>query len=189
MPAPHEVVASPLQVYLADVGTAFPDVHEPEASFPVGWTLLGTEGSRNYDDSGVVVNHGEEVEDFVPAGSTMPTKRFRVGETFEITLNLVDISAAMYAMVMNDAAITDGGNFKSFSLYRGDQVNQFAVFARGMSGEDNDFYMSYDFSKAFVSVNGEATFNKGVPVALPVSILAVKVEDADVIQVRIQDVA
>lgn len=187
MPAPHEVVAAPLQVYLAPVGTTFPDVHEPEASFPAGWTLLGTEGSRNYNDDGVVVNHGEEVFDFTPAGSTMPSKRFRTAETFEITLSLADVSAAMYALVMNDADVTDGGNYKEFSLYRGDQVNSFAVFARGMSGEDNAYYMSYEFSKAFVSVNGEVTFNKGEVAALPVSILAVKHEDSDVIRVRIQD--
>ena len=187
MPAPHEVLAAPLEVWLADVGTTFPDVHEPEASFPAGWTLLGTEGSRNYTDDGVIVNHGEEVLDWTPAGSTMPAKRFRTAESFEITLNLADVSAAMYALVMNDAAVTDGGNYKTFSLYRGDQVNSFAVFARGMSGEDNAYYMSYDFSRAFVSVNGEVTFNKGEVAALPVSILAVRYSDSDVIRVRIQD--
>jgi len=188
MPAPHEVVAAPLEVYLATVGTAFPDVWEPQASFPSGWTLLGTEGNRNYNDDGVVVNHGEEVFDFTPAGSTMPSKRFRTAETFMLSLSLVDVSAAQYALVMNDADVTDGGRYKEFSLYRGDQVNSFAVFARGMSGEDNAYYMSYEFSKAFVSVNGDVTYNKGEVAALPVEILAVKHEDSDVIRVRIQDV-
>lgn len=187
MPAPHEVVAAPLTVYLAPVGTAMPDVFEPLASFPVGWEMLGTEGDRNYTDAGVVVNHGEEVEDFTPAGSTMPTKRFRTGESLMISLELADISPEMYAMVMNDAVVTDAGAFKHFDLFRGDQVNSFAVTARGMSSVDNELNMQYEFSRAFVSVNGELTYNKGVVAALPVEILAVKATDADVLRLVIEE--
>jgi len=185
MPAPHEVVAAPLTVYLAPVATSFPSVSAPEASFAVGWEKLGTEGARNYTDAGVTVAHTEEVFDFTPAGSTMPSKRFRTAESYLITLELADVSPDMYAMVMNDANVTTSAGVDTFSLYRGDQVNSFAVIARGMSGVDNDLNMQYEFSKAFVSVNGEVTFNKGEVAALPIEILAVKHDDSDVIQVRI----
>lgn len=185
MPAPHEVVAAPLTVYLAPVGTSFPTVSQPVASFPVGWEVLGTEGDRNYTDAGVTFSHGEEVEDWTPAGSTMPVKRFRTAESFMLSLELADISPDMYALVMNDATVASSGGVDTFSLFRGDQVNSFAVIARGMSPVDNDLNMQYEFSKAFVSVNGDLTFNKGTPVALPVEILAVLHDDTDVIQVRI----
>ena len=188
MPAPHEVIAAPLSVYLADVGTTFPDVGEPQASFPVGWTLLGTEGDRNYTDDGVTVAHSEEVFDFTPAGSTMPVKRFRTAESFMLSLSLADLSPTMYALAMNDATVTDPGDHKLFSLFRGDQVNAFAVIARGDSSINNALIMQYEFSRAFVSVNGDITFNKGEVAALPVEILAARYSSSDVIQVRIEEV-
>lgn len=186
MPAPHEVVAAPLTVYLAPIGTAFPAVYEPEASFNALWDKLGTEGDRNYTDAGVTVNHAEDTEDFTPAGSTMPIKRFRTGETFEISLELADVSPEMYALVMNDATVTTASRNKHFELFRGDQVNGFAVIARGMSPVDNDLNLQYEFSRAFVSVNGEVTWNKGAVAALPVNILAARYSDSDVIHLRMQ---
>src|SRR4051794_8094622 len=139
MPAPNEVVASPLTIYLAAIGTAFPLIDDEPADFAPAWVKLGTEGSNNYDDSGVSVSHAETVSDFTPAGSTMPTKRFRTAESFEMKVNLVDLSPDVYAKVMNDAHVTDvaaGSGIAGesyFDLFRGDQVNSFAVIARGQS--------------------------------------------------------
>lgn len=192
MAAPEEVVAAPLTLYLAVVGTAFPKIDAAEATFDAAWKKLGTEGDENYDDTGVTVSHAETVNDFTPAGSTMPTKRFRTGESFEMKLNLVDLGPAAYAMVMNDAVVTTvnpGAGIageESFSLFRGDQVNQFAVLARGMSAIDNTLNMQYEISKAFVSVNGDAVWNKGVPAMLPIDILAVHTSSADAITYRVQ---
>ena len=191
MPDPMEVVASPLTIYLAPVGFAFPAVDEVPIG-TLGWAKLGTEGANNYDGSGVSVSHAETVSDFVPAGSTMPTKRFRTAESFEIKLNLVDISPDVYAKVMNDAFVTDvaaGSGVAGeswFSLFRGINVNSFAVLARGESSVDNDMNLQYEFSKAFVSVNGDVVWNKGTPAMLPVTILAVKHAATDVIICRIQ---
>jgi hypothetical protein len=186
MPAPHEIVASPLTIYLATVGTAFPDVSDDPAGFDAAWEVLGTEGDKNYDDGGVTVSHDETVTDFTPAGSTMPTKRFRTGESFEITLDLVDLGPDAYAKVMNDAELTTTGTDTSFSLYRGDQVSSFAVLARGMSTVDNDLNLQYVFSKAFVSVDGKVVWTKGKPVSLPVKIQAIRHSDTDLIECHIQ---
>lgn len=195
MPAPSEIVAAPLTLYLAVIGTAFPAIDDEEGDFLPAWEKLGTEGDNNYDGA-VTVSHSETVNDFTPAGSTMPTKRFRTAESFEIKLSLVDVSPTAYAKVMNDAAVTHiaagsgHAGESSFSLFRGDQVNSFAVLARGMSSVDNDLNLQYEFSKAFVSVNGDVSWQKGTPAMLPVDILAVKHSDADVIVCRIQtDVA
>lgn len=185
-------MAAPLTIYLAPVGTSFPELDDSEASFPVGWTKLGTNGARNYDDAGVDITHDEEVSDFTPAGSTMSVKRFRTGETFEATLNLVDLSPDMYALAMNNATVTDTAagpgvpGSSLFSLFRGDQVNAFSVLLRGQSTVDNELNMDYRFTRAFVSASGSVNFNKGEPARLAVVIHAVKYEDADVIEVEIQ---
>lgn len=192
MPAPHEIIAAPLTIYLAEVGTSFPEIDDSEVSFPVGWTKLGTNGARNYDDAGVDITHDEEVSDFTPAGSTMSVKRFRTGETFEATLNLVDLSPDMYALAMNNATVTDTAagpgvpGSSLFSLFRGDQVNAFSVLLRGQSTVDNELNMDYRFTRAFVSASGSVNFNKGEPARLAVVIHAVKYQDADVIEVEIQ---
>ncbi len=191
MPAPNEVVASPLTIYLAPVGFAFPAI-DAKPVVTAGWAKLGTEGANNYDTGGVTVAHSETVSDFTPAGSTMPTKRFRTAESFEISLGLVDISPTVYAKVMNSAALTTVAAASGiagqswFSLFRGIDVNSFAVLARGESSVDNTLTLQYEFSKAFVSVNGNVVYQKGTPAMLPITILAVKHSDSDVIVCRIQ---
>jgi hypothetical protein len=192
MAAPEEIVASSLTLYRAVVGTSFTLIDYAEADFDAAWKKIGVAGSNNYDGSGVSVSHTETVNDFVPAGSTMPVKRFRTAENFEFKLNLVDLSPATYAAVMNNASVTTVpassgiAGEDSFSLFRGDQVNSFAVLARGLSPVDNTLNMQYEFSKAFLSVNGDVVYNKGVPAMLPLDILAVRHSSSDVIVCRIQ---
>lgn len=189
--SPFELVAAPLKVYLAPVGTAFPDVDEDEGDLDPAWVNLGTQTDKNYTDSGVEVEHSEETNDFTPAGSTMPVKRFRTGENFTISLELADISPDVYALVMNDAAVTDVApgvgipGESSFSLFRGETVAVFSVLARGPSSVADGLWSQYEFTRAHVSVNGPLTWNKGEPVALPVEIMATKYDDADVIHFRV----
>lgn len=192
MAAPEEVLAYPLTMFLAPVGTTMPAIDDEPADFDAAWEKLGTEGDLNYGDSGVVVSHGETVFDFTPAGSTMPTKRFRVGESLLTKLELVDLSPEQYAMVMNDAQLTTVAPHmgvageKSFSLFRGDSVESFAVLLRGKSPVDNDLNLQYEVPKAFVSVNGDATFNKGVATALPIEMQMVRTSSSDDPICRIQ---
>lgn len=192
MPAPHEIIASPLTIYLATVGTAFPLIDDDPGDFNPLWELLGTEGDANYDEEGVTVSHGETTYDFTPAGRTMPAKRFRTGESFETSLNLVDLGPVAYAKVMNDAAVTTVSptagvaGQEYFDLYRGDVVNSFAMIARGPSTVDNDLNLQYEFSKTFVSVNGDVGFTKGKVAMLPVKIEVIKHANSDVVRCRIQ---
>lgn len=189
MAAPEEILAYPLQVYTAIVGTTFPAI---DASPAVAWSLLGTEGNNNYDDTGVVVSHSETAFDFTPAGSTMPTKRFRTAESLLTKLNLVDLGPAGYAMAMNNAAVTTVAagvgvaGEKSFDLFRGDSVAEFAVLMRCPSSADNTLTMQYEIPKAFISVNGDVTFNKGVVASLPIEIQMIRHSSADDPKVRIQ---
>ena len=139
----------------------------------------------------MTVSHGETTYDFTPAGRTMPAKRLRTGESFETSLNLVDLGPTAYAKVMNDAPITTvaGGvgtaGQEYFDLYRGDVVNSFACILRGMSTVDNTQNLQYEFSKTFVSVNGDVQFTKGKVAMLPTKIEVIKHADSDIIRVRI----
>lgn len=186
MPEPSEVIATPLTIYLAPIGTAFPAIDVNPADFDAAWEVLGTNGAKNYGENGVTVAQSETTVDFTPAGSTFPSKRFRTAESNKISLDLVDVSPAAYAKVMNDAALVVAGTDTSFSMIRGDQVNSFAVLARGMSAVDNELNQQFEISKAFVSVNGDAVYNKGVPVRLPIEIEPIVHSDADVITNRVQ---
>lgn len=192
MAAPEEILAFPLNVYLAVVGSTFPKV---DATPTTPWSLLGTGGDLNYDENGVVVSHGEEVFDFTPAGSTMPAKRFRTGESLLAKLTLVDLSPDVYAKAMNGASVTTVAagvgtpGDKHFDLFRGDKVNSFAVLLKGVSPVDNLLSMQYEVPKAYVSVNGDVTFNKGVVSALPIEIQMIRHAAADDPICRIQTAA
>lgn len=192
MAAPEEILAFPLNVYLAAVGSTMPDI---DATPTTPWSLLGSAGDLNYDDSGVIVSHGESVFDFTPAGSTMPAKRFRTGESLLAKLVLVDLSPDVYAKVMNSASVTTvaagvgTAGEKHFDMFRGDQVNSFAVVLKGVSPVDNALSMQYEVPKAYVSVNGDVTFNKGVVAALPIEIQMIRHAAADDPICRIQTAA
>jgi len=192
MAAPEEILAYPLEVYTAIVGTAFPLI---DAAPAVAWKLLGVSGNLNYDDTGVVVSHAETVFDFTPAGSTMPSKRFRTAESLLTKLNLVDLSPAGYAMAMNNATVTTVpastgvAGEAHFDMFRGDAVAEFAVLLRGPSPADNTMNMQYEIPKAFVSVNGDVTFNKGVVASLPIEIQMIRHSSADDPVCRIQTAA
>lgn len=192
MAAPEEVLAYPLQVYTAIVGTAFPLV---DAAPAVAWKLLGAAGDLNYGDTGIVVSHAETVFDWTPAGSTMPAKRFRTAESLLTKLELVDLSPAGYAMAMNNATVTSVpastgvAGYSEFDMFRGDAVSEFAVLMRGPSPADNTLTMQYEIPKAFVSVNGDVTFNKGVVASLPIEIQMIRHSSADDPICRIQTAA
>ena len=58
MSTPYEVVAQPFTLWVAPVGTAFPDVDTaPDGS----WTKVGTSGDLNYTEDGVTVTHSQSV--------------------------------------------------------------------------------------------------------------------------------
>lgn len=185
MAAPEQNLAYPLTLYLAPVGTTMPLIDDASADFDPAWEVLGTDGDKDYDDTGVVLGQSETVFDLVPAGSTSVKKRFRTGESNLIKLNLIDVAPEAWAKVLNDAQITTVApamgvaGEKRFSLHRGDQVASFAVLMRGVSAVDNDLNLQFEIPKAFVSVNGDTTFNKGVATALPTEIQPIIITDAD----------
>ena len=128
-----EVIAGPLTLWVAPVGTAKTLVNaNPNAS----WTKLGTNGNLNYSDKGVTVEHDETLGFFQPAGSTGKRKAWRQSEDLFISAELADLTAEQYAIVLNNAAVTTQAGppaIKIMNIQQGIVVNQFALLARGTS--------------------------------------------------------
>src|SRR3954465_12985182 len=103
MAAPFEVVAGPLTVFVAPVGTAFPLVN---AAPPGTRFKLGTNGPDNFEENGVMVTHNQTLNPWRSAASTVARKVFRSGEEFLLEFTLVDLTIEQYAKVMNDATVS-----------------------------------------------------------------------------------
>jgi hypothetical protein len=170
---PYEIVATPLTVYVAPVGTPFPAIDEAEAAFNAGWFKLGTSGAKNYDDAGVTVSHEQTIETFRGAGSTLPRKGWRTEEDIVFGFKLVDVSAAQYAKILNDAAITTTAPSAGvagqdvFDLVQGVEVGQLAVLARGVSPEDEQFAAQYQAPRCYEGSSARAVqYGKTAPAGL-----------------------
>lgn len=185
MAAPEEVLAFPMDLFIADVGTAFPDIADLIADFDAAWVKLGKEASNDYDDQGVTLSFAEQVLDFKPSGRTTAVKRFRTDETITAKVNIVDWSADTVGQLMNNPVQTLPHS-KKISLYRGPKVAQYALLGRASSGENNDLNMHLLVPKAFVSVNGESPFTIGKVSMLPTEIMVALQTDADIPYVEIQ---
>jgi hypothetical protein len=164
MSAPYEIVGAPYEIYLAAVGTAFPDV---DATPSASWTLLGTSGDLNYNEDGVKVTHEQTLATFRPAGGTGNRKVWRTEEDLKISLALADLSPTQYAKILNDATVTTTpsgagvAGTKEFDLQQGLSVATFALIARGVSSVDDDLACQYEVPIVYQSANPEPNGKKG----------------------------
>lgn len=168
--APFEIIAAPYDVYLAPVGTSFPDVSQAPA---VAWVLLGASGNKNYDDDGVTVKHEQNIEEFTPVGLTAPRKAFRTEEGLAISFNVVDVSQAVYSQVLNAAAITTVaggvmiGAAKKINLLQGPDVALFAMLARNTGySPAGAFNAQYEVPICYAAEEPEVVYKKGEPASL-----------------------
>lgn len=164
MAAPMEVIAAPLTVYVGVLGLNEPDVSAgPDAS----WTKLGTAGTKNYSDKGIVVTHDQTIVTWKPAGSTGPRKAWRTEEFVTIEGELVDLTIEQYAKLMNDATVTTSGIKKSMPLQQGATVTMFSLLAVGISPVDATLKAQYWCPMVFQADNPAPSFAAaGVPAML-----------------------
>lgn len=189
--APYEIIAAPPELYVAVLGTAWPDLSDA----PIApWALLGLLGNKNYTDDGVEITHDQEIEPFTPVGLTVPYKIFRTSEDIRIAVSIVDISAATYAKVLNDITVIDtaasgpnAGNL-NFDLMRGPQVEQYQMLVRipeSPSGEG--FIMQYEFPRVYEGGTPHPQYMKGTPAMLECEFGCVWDSADGVGRLRIQD--
>jgi hypothetical protein len=129
---PFDILVGPADVWVAAVGTGFPDVTDeiskdrfsPDGS---GWQYLG------FTEGGVKVTHD--------AGATLihvdqhsgPVKAFRPQEVLKIGFSLVTLTLESYALAANSIDVADNGDNRSIDLSFGFDVRQKAMLIRGPS--------------------------------------------------------
>jgi hypothetical protein len=174
---PFEIVGSPLSLWLAPLGTVFPLIDVAPA---VAWKLIGTNGTANQDDSGVVVSHSQKVEVARPAGRTGPVKAWTSEEDFMISIGLWDISLEQYQYALAGVAPTTvaagvgTAGYKKIGLSRGVEVTQYALLARGVSPYGDSYNAQFEVPRVYQSGSPKPKFGKGKPAGLDLEFSALE---------------
>lgn len=87
--AADEINLGPAEVYIAPVGEAFPAVNATPAG---NWVLIGTQGSRNYTEDGVIVRRPVEHERIGALGTTLTRKVGITSAGFEVEFAVMDMN-------------------------------------------------------------------------------------------------
>lgn len=189
MSAPYEIIAKPLTLYLAPVGTAFPLL---DAAPAVDWIQVGTSGAKNYEDDGVTVTHDQSIETFTGAGGTGKQKAWRTEEDLLIGVTLVDLSPAQYAQALNNATVTTVAagvstvGQKHFALQQGLDVAVFALLARGKSTVNEALNAQYEVPKVIQAASPAPVHSKGAPAGLELQFQALEDSTLGFGKLRIQ---
>lgn len=168
---PYEIICAPYQVYAAPTGTAMPQIDVA----PTGpWLLLGTSGDKNYSDTGVTVTHSQTVSSFTPAGSTTIRKAWRTEEGLTVGFELADLSPNQYAMMLDNVTVTTVGattgnaGDQHFEVFRGVQVQQYALVVQGISPVNENYTAQYEIGSSFQMGNPAPRFSKQGPAMLAI---------------------
>lgn len=175
---PFEVIAQPFTLYIAAVGTVFPDLDDtPGAS----WTKIGSSGDLNYMEDGVTVMHNQEVELWRSLGSPGPRKAFRAEEELHITLTVADLTMEQYSLALDYNTVTTVApatgvpGYKKVGLSRGLDASQKALLVRGNGSPYGDNWkMQYEVPVAVQVGEPEVVFVKGEPAGLALEFVALE---------------
>jgi hypothetical protein len=171
----QELIGAPLTLFLAPVGTPFPEYDDPEASFDGAWVKVGVSGDRSYTDDGVVVDLTQTIEMFTPAGGTLPRKVWRTEESVDITVNVADMRLEALSNALNQNEVDSDTDFKSIPLLRGIDVTEYALLARGLSAYDQGA-SQIQVPRCYQSAEPSITFNKGVAASAELTFAALDPE-------------
>jgi len=172
--APFEIIAAPFTLWLAPVGTAFPELAADPAA---DWVKVGTSGDLNYTEEGVKVQHSQSVEVWRALGSTGPRKAFRSNEDLKVSLTLADLSLEQYAIALNHNTVTEDAGQRSIGLSRGLIVAQRALLVRGVSPYE-DGVAQFEVPVAVQTGSPEVVGRKNEPASLALEWTALEDPDA-----------
>jgi hypothetical protein len=187
---PYEIVAQPFTLWIAPVGTAFPQIDTAPA---VAWIKVGVSGELNYAEHGVTVDHKQSHVAWHAAGSTGPRKAFRTEEELHIKMSLADLTLEAYQLALNYNVITvtsQGTGIpgsKKIGLERGLSFLQRALLVRSAispysgSPYGDGFAMQYEVPIAVQIAEAQVVFVKNAPALLALEWLAL--EDPNAISV------
>lgn len=162
---PFEIIAGPLDVYVAATGTAFPGIGVPDASLKTGgtWSFLG------FTEGGVKVGLPQSITEIRADQVTAPVKAVRSEESLEITFDLASITLENFARTLNQAIAGSGSGGvdtvageRSLPLYRGGfQVETVAMLCRqGSLSPYGNKALQFEVPACFQAESPEATFTK-----------------------------
>lgn len=174
MTTPYEIVAGAVDAYLAVVGTAFTAV---DAATPAGdWVKLGTAGSKDISEDGVLIRSEQTVQRIRTLGTTGPRKAYRDTEDLVIELTLMDSTIETYQAALNQLAITTVAGppaEKTIQLLQGTAVALRALMIRGVLSPyaDTANYLQWDIPIVYQEGNPETIYRKGEPVGLKLTFI------------------
>lgn len=155
--AREEILVGPLEIYLAPRGEEFPAPDDP----PTGnWKMLAKSGIENQDEDGVTISLAQSIETFIGGGNTMPIKAWRTEEGVEIGVSIADLTLDVFKVALNDNEEIEGDGTREMSLYRGIQVAEYALLARGVSPYDPESAGQFQVPACMTSGEPEITFSK-----------------------------
>lgn len=168
-----EVIGNPYEIWVAPVGTAFPDVDEA----PTGdWEEFGTNGINNQGDGGVTLTiGGGSVSKFTPAGGVLPVKGWRTEQAMAVTFSVVDTTVEELAKILDSAAVTSTAaasgvpGKKSVSLELPIELEYVSLLARGLSPYDDgggSMIAQYKFTRVSQEGDIAPVYQKGTPAEL-----------------------
>lgn len=194
MPAPYEVMVGPAEVYVAPVGEPFPDVDEVPAG---NWDLVGSLGSENYGEDGVLLRFPRTMNDIRVLGSTTPRKHVITETGFEVEFDVIDATVEQLVLgygvdpddIVDTAAGVGTAGDRAFALPTSPIPFQRALLVRVnqspyMEGGNTQF----EIPAANQGGNAEGGFTKGDPFTIKHIWKAVKTA-GDFVTVRAQDAA
>ncbi|MGK2898618.1 MAG: hypothetical protein ACSLE9_08005 [Burkholderiaceae bacterium] len=194
MPAPFEIIVGPADVYVAPVGTAFPDVDEAPG---VAWDLVGTLGDESYGEKGVLVRSSRTASPVNVLGSTMPRKHTITEVGFQVEFDVIDATAEQMALgygldpddIVDTAAASGSPGDRAFDLPTSPIPFQRAVLVRvDQSPYMEGGKMQFEIYAANQVGNVEAGFTKGEPLMVTHIWEAIKTSSGAV-TIRAQDAA
>jgi len=179
---PYEIVAQPFTLWIAPVGTAFPDV---DTVPPGPWAKIGTSGDLNYSEDGVTVSLSQSIELWRALGSTGPRKAFRPEEELRISMQLADLTLEQVAAALNSNAVATVAagagtpGYKKVGLSRGTGVVSKALLVRGgLSPYGDTWAMQFEVPVAVEAAEPELVFVKGEPALVALEFVAIEDPDA-----------
>lgn len=184
MSAPYELMAGPFTAWLATARTALPV--DLDAAPPVAWTKVGTGGSKDYSEDGVVISNEQALEYFRGLGGTGRRKAWRTEEDPMVSFTVHDSRPEVVRYALNSNALTSTAagastsGAKSVDLYRGPSVTQHALLLRSDDGSPygDEFIAQFWMPLVVIENAMELTYEKGVPAGVAFE-FAVLQDDTD----------
>lgn len=162
---PFEIIGAPLTLWVAPVGTAFPTI---SAAPGVGWTRVGSNGDRSYENGGVTTTHAKTYSKVRTAGASGPIKAFLEEEDLMFGVTLLDLTLEQYQLALNGNTVTTVApatgqpGTKRIGLSEDVGVTrEYALLARGLSPYNEALAMQYCIPRCFQSGAPAPVFRKG----------------------------